>query len=323
MKKIALYIALFTASIVQAATYGVVAVVNNERITNFELVERIDMMISAAKAPNTAELRSQLRGRALEQLINEALQIQHAKEKGYEVTEADSRKAIAALEKRNNLGAGGFDAFLKREGVSRRTVLKQIQAQILWNKLVGQRFARRGYVSEAELNEAMEAQKNNPFTYQETVVSTISTPIYYLKELVFPRTGDDRSVATLAKLVAGDLRSGKMKFDEAIATYAKSSGEGGDIGWVVEEKLPAELKEFVKKNKAGSIFGPVQTPKDFRLFQVAQKKTDTRKEPRVVNKKRTYTRDEMETKLRNEKIGQAVEAYMDKIRNQAYIENRL
>ena len=86
----------------------VVARVNDDAITDFELNQRIVFAVRSAGMQDTPDMHQRLSAQILRQMIDERLQIQHAKGLGVAVTEAEVSireamayylTAIAALER--------------------------------------------------------------------------------------------------------------------------------------------------------------------------------------------------------------------------------
>src|SRR5277367_1435150 len=84
----------------------IAAVVNDEVISVSDLASRIRMVMLSTSIPDTPQARQRLAAQVLRQLIDEKLQIQEAKHKNITATDAEIKKAIATIERQNNMKPG-------------------------------------------------------------------------------------------------------------------------------------------------------------------------------------------------------------------------
>lgn len=92
---------------------------------------------------------------ALDSLINQALIFQEAKKQNVSVTDEEIEATISEIET-GLKDQGGLDQALLLEGMTRVDLVKQIRMQ----KLVEKMLAARAIVTEAEVNEYIEANKD-------------------------------------------------------------------------------------------------------------------------------------------------------------------
>src|SRR5690349_8136631 len=86
---------------VLAAAQGlrVVARVNDDAITDFELNQRVVFAVRSAGMQDSPDMHQRLSAQILRQMIDERLQIQHAKGLGVPVTEAETNQRVAEIER--------------------------------------------------------------------------------------------------------------------------------------------------------------------------------------------------------------------------------
>src|SRR5665213_2520470 len=86
----------------QAPT-SIVAVVNDEAISFFDLVSRMRIVMISSNLPDSQETRQRLTSQVLHQLIDERLELQEAKKKSVTASDAEIKAAVALIEKQNNM----------------------------------------------------------------------------------------------------------------------------------------------------------------------------------------------------------------------------
>ena len=107
---------------------GIAAIVNEDVISNYDLDERIDLLIITSNQKSSVQLRKRLSRQTLNALIDEKLKLQDAKKLGIKVEQNRLEKAFSDLERQNKMQPGGLTKFLESNGISRLAVLNQIEA---------------------------------------------------------------------------------------------------------------------------------------------------------------------------------------------------
>ena len=96
----------------------IVAVVNDEVITQNDLSERVNLVVrqlqrQGGELPSSDLLSRQI----LERMVNDLLQVQLAKETGIKVDDPTLDRTIERIAKENNLSMTEFRAALERDGI--------------------------------------------------------------------------------------------------------------------------------------------------------------------------------------------------------------
>src|SRR6185503_4253020 len=96
----------------------IVAVVNDEVITQNDLNERVNLVVKqlqrqGAQLPPAEALNKQI----LERMINDLVQVQMAKENGIKVDDATLDRTIERIAQENSLSMPDFRAALERDGI--------------------------------------------------------------------------------------------------------------------------------------------------------------------------------------------------------------
>ena len=110
----------------------IVAVVNDEVITQADLNERI-ALVSGQLQRQGGQLPTQdvLRTQILERMINDLLQVQLAKETGIKVDDTMLERTIDRIAQENNLSRSDFRVALERDGIRYTKFREDIRNEIL------------------------------------------------------------------------------------------------------------------------------------------------------------------------------------------------
>lgn len=132
----------------------IVAIVNNQIIVNSQLIHE-EQGFKKQLDPNSdvAKLKPEaLRQKILKQLIDEALQLQLAKQRGITVSEKALDAAISDIAKRNRLSLSVFKDTLKSHGLSYSDFRERIRKQMIIVRLQQASVGDSVQVSDEEVN---------------------------------------------------------------------------------------------------------------------------------------------------------------------------
>src|SRR5215471_16473312 len=135
---------------VMASAQGlrVVARVNDDAITDFELNQSIVFAVRSAGMQDSPDMHQRLAAQILRQMIDERLQIQHAKGLGIPVTEAEVNQRVAEIERSAGMARGQFRQYVQSIGVPYEVATQQMTASIAWIKIVRRRVRPQVEVSD-------------------------------------------------------------------------------------------------------------------------------------------------------------------------------
>ena len=292
-------------------TDRIVAVVNDEVITQHELRQMMVPFLTAEQQPDPSSPRDlqQVQDAALQQLIDEHLVVQAARKAKITVEESDVEERFRDVRARFGTPEE-FERSLADEGLTRQDLLDRFRNQLLSRKLIEQQVRARISVSPTEV-EAYYVDHQADFAMLEEVQA---------RHLLI-RVNDARTEAD-AKQLAEELYA-KLQADHGASfaelarqhSQAPEAEQGGDLGWVRRGQLMAELEGPLFALPIGGLSAPFQSKLGYHLFFVEDRHAggqQTLEEMRVQVEDRVYA----------EKFKQAMTAWLAKLREQAYIQVR-
>jgi len=241
-----------------AQVVGIAAVVNDEIVSAYDVDQRLRLIISTSGMRDTKEIRDRMRGQALRSLIDDRLRIQEANRLNLKVTSDDLVRAKRHVEKRNKIPSGGFEDFLKAQGVGAAAVKLQMTAEISWSKVMGRRLRPQVQISDEDIDEML-ARYQKTEGLQERLLAEIF--------LAVDRSNKSGEVRRTAERLVKQIRQGapfgaiSRQFSQGV-----SSNQGGDVGWVTEGQLSAEVEEALRQMRVGTVSQPIETPEGFYII---------------------------------------------------------
>ncbi len=135
----------------QAQDVKIKLLVNDDPISDYDIAQRERFLQLTAKAQPGPELTK----KTTEMLITEHLQLQEGRKLGITPSDAEVTRVLDGMASQNNLDAAGLTTALARSGVNIRTLKNRISAQMVWQRVVQQKFRREVNVNDAQIDEAL------------------------------------------------------------------------------------------------------------------------------------------------------------------------
>lgn len=231
-------------------------IVNDEIITQTDIDQRMALMLASQRVQISPEEQQRLRAQILRNLIDEALQIQAARENEMAVEPREIDQYYARHAQQFGQTAPNFANYLRSIGSSERSVKRQIAGELSWQRLQRYRMNRVS-VADEEVNAVL-----------ARLQAAQGTSEYRVGEIYVSATPETAATvrANLAR-IAEQIRGG-ASFPAYARQYseATTAALGGDLGWVRAEQLPPELATVIQSMPVQTITDPIQVPGGFSVL---------------------------------------------------------
>ena len=208
------------------------AIVNGDVITQTDVDQRACLLAIANGNDVPADEVDRLRQQVLRNLIDETLEIQAAKTEKIEIKQSDIDKTVARVASTAKQTPEQMSAYLQAHGSSIRTMRRQIEGEIAWQRLQRAKIESGVSVGDDEVKavlDRMTASKGSE-EYRVGEIFLSSTPATKSQTL-------DNANKILEALKNGASFAGYARQYSEASTAAV----GGDLGWVRPGQLPASL----------------------------------------------------------------------------------
>ena len=239
------------------------AIVNDEVISRYDVQQRIKLIIVTSGIQPTQENVSRLEKQAIRALVNEKIQLQEAIKLDVPTSSEEIDLMLRRIASGNEMSSEEIINFISSNGVNSETLLNQIKAELLWNKIVRGRFGSYINISEDEIS----------IVYNRTVES-LDREQYDISEIFigFESKEEEVDALNLAKRLIEQLKNG-ASFSPVAQQFsqASSSGQGGYIGWVAEGQLNSKIVDALKGLNNKQISDPIKTVNGFYVVKLNEK----------------------------------------------------
>jgi len=240
------------------------AIINGDVITQTDVNQRLALLAIANGNQIAPDEVDRLRQQILRNLIDETLQVQAAKAEKIEIKNSDIDRAIARVAGNVQRTPQQLEQFLADNGSSVRSLRRQIEGELSWQRLQQRKIESGISVGDDEVKavlDRMNASKGSQ-EYRVGEIFLSSSP------------ANQAEAANNAGKILDQLKQGA-----SFAGYARQYSEastaavGGDLGWVRPEQLPAPIAAALRTMGPGTISNPIPVPGGISIIAVQ----DTRK----------------------------------------------
>jgi len=267
------------------AMAATVVTVNGEPISDIQVDQRLRLF--RMEGNNTG------RNGALQQLIDEAIQIQEAKRLGITVSNAQVDEAFLQIARNLNVSRDRLTQMLQQGGVSGSTLQDRLRAAIAWNAVAQNAVVPQVQISDLELDQRAAQQ-----------VADFQKFDYILKEVTFVGGGGRSGQAN-------QYRSSFAGCDTAVElSLAYTDVAVIDVGRRHATQLPDAIAKELAGLNVGGITKPRAVTGGLSMLAVCQK---------VQAEDLTFVKGGLREEAGGDAMAREVKAYLERLRSQAKI----
>lgn len=246
----------------------VVAVVNDEAITLFELQERHANAVRQLRQRGTPlPAREVLEKQLLDRLIIDRIQIQFAKETGLRVDESELDNILRRIADNNRMSLAQFRATIEKDGIEWRRFREDIREEVTITRLREREVDNRIVIADGEIDSYLA----NPQQTDQSAIVAVGHIIVRVPEQANPvRLAQlrRRTEEALAK-----IRSGQ-DFGQVAASYSEAPDalSGGMLEPRPLDRLPSLYADALATMKPGEVSDILKSPAGFHIVKLFDRK---------------------------------------------------
>lgn len=252
---------------------SVVAIVNDDVITERELQSRMDLLTRRLQQQNAPlPPADQLKQQVLDQMVLERIQLQKAKDDGITVDDAAVQATLLRLAQANHLTLDVYRARLEAEGVPWSVFTRDARTELTLSKLREREVDSKVSVSDAEVVNYIASQRGPG-------ASSVEQDLRIEHILVKVPDGAQQDVLAAAQLKAQgilDRAKGGANF-ESLAKHDSQDADakkGGDLGFLPPSKLPDEFVQASSQLRPGQVNPDlIRTSQGFEIMRLVDRRT--------------------------------------------------
>ncbi|MDR2788379.1 MAG: peptidylprolyl isomerase [Candidatus Accumulibacter sp.] len=250
----------------------IVAVVNDEVITLTELRNRLEAVIAQLSRQGTPlPPREVLEQQMLDRMVMDRIQLQHAREIGIHIDDAQLDQAILRIATRNNLTMTQFRQALEQDGVPFTKFREEIRDEMTTVRVREREVDSKIIISEGEIDNYLQNEAGKNRSAGEFEVAHIL--------LRSPESASPEQIGEL-EAKAGQIHERAARgenFSQLAAAYSDAPDglQGGDLGMRPLERLPNIFADAVVDLKAGEVAPLLRSPNGFHIVKLVARQGGT------------------------------------------------
>ena len=246
------------------------AVVNQELVTASELQSRLER-VRADAARQRAKLppEEQLKREVLDALIDDRVQLTHARESGTRIDDAELDRAVNNVAVQNQITMAQLRERLRKEGIDYARFRNNVRDQLLTERVREREVQGRIRVTDAEIDALLDERRAAAHASAEYNIAQILVSV--------PDGASAEETARRRERAEGAKK--RVAAGEAFETVARELSEdsnraaGGAIGLRSAERLPDVFVETVRNLKPGEVAPELlRTGAGFHLLKLVDKR---------------------------------------------------
>jgi len=243
----------------------IAAIVNKSIITKADLTNRLRLAaLSSGLEPTTQNL-DKIKPQMLRVMIDEKLQLAEGEKEKIKVTDDQIKEAIERLEAANGMPKGYIAQLMSNNNIPLKALEDQIKANLVWVELIREKYHPTLQIAEGEVAQEMKTQREKETKTQ-----------YHLAEIVLPfedSEQEERVKNDLSRLMEELQRGAHFSALAQQFSQAATAAQGGDMGWLTEDQLAPEIKEFVSHMAPGQLSQPIRVSQSYVIIGYIEKKS--------------------------------------------------
>jgi peptidyl-prolyl cis-trans isomerase SurA len=272
--------------------------VNDVAITSFDIAQRTKLMALAHEKGSVKD--------ATEQLINEVVELDDAKKRGFLVSDAKVDDAYARISKNMKMTPEQLTKALESQGIVADTLKRRIRAQISWTQLVQAKSRAESSVKSSEITKSLFGD-NKPDKLQSTE--------FTLQEILFvvPKGSSAGFIAERRR----EAEAFRLRFSGCDKSIDQAKGLTDvfvrNLGRRTTSDLTGNDGKEVQNTPAGKTTSPHEGDEGVSLYAVCSTRSIAGE---------GLARDDAENKLMAEQTKGVGDEYLKQLRSKAVIEYR-
>ena len=243
----------------------IVAIVNEEVITNHELHEAIQaandqLQQQGIQPPDIKTMQAQV----LETIIVRRIQLQRAKEIGLTVNDSELDETIHRIAEENNLSLQEFYGALEKDGINFSKFRQDIRDEVIMVRLKDREINNQVNITEGEIDNFLRTQETSSIGNDEYSIAHILLRLPENIDAIQIEKKRLRIEAAMAKLQAGE------EFAQVAAEYsdAEDAMRGGVLDWRPVAQMGPRFAELLSTMQPGELTPIIHSPAGFHIMKL-------------------------------------------------------
>ena len=260
-KKNLIFLFILICTQVHSIETKIIHYIQNEIITNIDIKNEFKYLVALNNSLKELD-KEKILSISNESTIREKIKkIEISKNfKEIKINENYLELLLKNIYTRLNLGSiNEFEVYLRDYNLKISDVKKKVSIDALWNEIIIQKYSSKIDINEDQIRQKI--LKNNKIQSKE----------YQLSEIIFEVQNKEEIEIKYNEVIKSINEIG-FKNSAAIYSFSESAKIGGDIGWINENSINANIKKNINGLKVGDITKPIILSNGIMILKLVNKK---------------------------------------------------
>lgn len=258
---------------VAAAGDKIIAVVNQEPITQYELQQRVDKLIHDAPAGAQLPPMQEIDRQVLSALIDERAQLSHAKAIGMRISDADVDRAIQGIAAENQLTGAELRQRMQQQGMDFSQFRENLRERLTLERLRDTEVLPRVQIKDADIDKWLQEHQFEGTQQTQELMAHILIAVPENASSAQQQAARDKADKILTQARSGaafDALARQYSDDEA------TKNQGGELGWRKAQMLPDTFAQAADSLQPGQVQATlVRSGAGWHVIKLIDRKTET------------------------------------------------
>lgn len=244
---------------VRAQELRIVAVVNDDVISAYDLGRRLRLVLVSIGVPISDAAMHRMAPQVLRLMIDEKIKRQEAARLEIAPDDRAVQAQLARLERQNGVEPGALPDLLESQGASVEPLVEQVEAETVWARVISARFGGEIKVGDRDIDAEIAELRAQEGRTQHRIA-----------EIFIPHeSGDAQQSRQTVRRLQTEINNG-ADFAALARNFSRapSAADAGDLGFIQIEDLGAELAAEARVLEPGQTSSPIETPLGIYLLHM-------------------------------------------------------
>ena len=243
---------------------ALIATVNSEVVTTYDLSQRIQLALKSLQLEDTIKNRDSVRERVLELLILEKIKNNEAVKNEVSYTDDELIQFASILYNFPKDKFEDFKSYIETEELDIDVLFEQLSSELLWKKLVREKFSSLITINENEIDKAINEIKQKQGKIE-----------YNLTEILFESSNKNNENEVQNKIDKFlSLLDQGISFSTLAKKFSNTNTQEIDenLNWVFEENLDNQTRGILMNMKSGEISNKIKIENGYKIIKLNKKR---------------------------------------------------
>ncbi len=283
----------------------IIAKVNDYAITKYDITSRylIAKYFAKLKIVSNYE-KSIFVNQIIEKMIDEELIRQTAKDLKINISPQEIEETLELIALKEKKNPDQLKIIFRENNLSLSIYIKQIEAELLWNKIINQHIRNNIKINDAEIIEFLEQNKTST-RIEKFLIAQIAISQQKYNQNEVNESGE------IANKLFNQLKMG-VNFEELSKQFSQSIENEEIIGWVTIYDIDSKIYNIINKLQKNQYSEPIKLNDAYYIFKLKDKKIEVKIPEREEN--------QAKLDIGNKKLKISAKTFLNELRKKSFIE---